>query len=81
MFAQQADFFPEESASYAPDPSRIRAKLNAVLLELRRAEAMPWDRKTRAYHQLVYPQMTRALPQDEAVTFRLAFEAELKRFD
>ena len=80
MFAEQADLFPAEPASYAPDPVRIRAKLNVVLAELRRADKMPWDRKTRAYHRLVFPQMTRALPADEAATLLLAFDTELKRF-
>ncbi|MBB3655041.1 hypothetical protein FHX15_000240 [Rhizobium sp. BK650] len=79
MFATQEDLFPAEPASYAPNPERVRRKLDAVLHELRRADAMPWDRKTRAFHQLVFPQMTNALPADEASQYRLEFQALIER--
>jgi len=79
MFAVQGDLLPAEPARYAPDPERVRGKLEAVLAELRRAEAMPWDLRTCAYHQLVFPQMTNALPPEEADRYRRAFEAELDR--
>lgn len=52
-------------------------KLSAVLAEMRRAETMPWDRRLQRYHQLVFPQMARALPSNEAAQYRLAFEVEL----
>jgi uncharacterized coiled-coil DUF342 family protein len=79
MFAMQEDLLPAEPASYAPDPDRVRQKLAAVLEELRRADRMPWDRKQRAYQQLLFPQMTRSLPPDEAQQLKKAFEAELAR--
>lgn len=81
MFATQEDLFPAEPASYAPDPERVRGKLAAVLAELRQAETMPWDRKKRAYHQLLFPQMTRSLPEEEAAQLKLAFQAELQRLN
>jgi hypothetical protein len=80
LFSTQQDLFPSEPASYAPSPDRIRVKLETVLAELRRAGNMPWDRKTQRYHQQVFPQMTSALPPEEAAQYRLAFEAELARF-
>lgn len=79
LFATQADLSPSEPASYAPDPDRVRGKLNAVLNQLRKADTMPWDRKTRAYQQLVFPQMTRILPPEEADAFQSSFELELQR--
>lgn len=81
MFATQDDLLPAEPASYAPNPERVRGKLNAVLSELRQAETMPWDRKKRAYHQLLFPQMTRSLPEDEAAQLILAFETEMQRLN
>lgn len=81
MFATQDDLLPAEPASYAPNPERVRGKLNAVLSELRQAETMPWDRKKRAYHQLLFPQMTRSLPEGEAAQLILAFEAEMQRLN
>jgi hypothetical protein len=79
FFASQADLSPREPVSYAPDPSRVRGKLNAVLCELQSADTMPWDRKKIAYHRQLFPQMTRCLPQDEAETLKLAFESEMRR--
>jgi hypothetical protein len=81
MFATQDDLFPAEPASYAPNPDRVRAKLNAVLSQLRAADTMPWDRKTQAYHLQLFPQMTRSLPADEAEQLKLAFTAELERLE
>ncbi|MBC7282507.1 hypothetical protein [Hoeflea sp.] len=79
LFATQADLLPSEPASYAPDPVRVRGKLNAVLDQLRKAQTMPWDNKTRARQQLVFPQMTRVLPPEEAQQFLLSFDRELQR--
>lgn len=79
MFATQPDVLPREPASYKPDPDRVRRKLSAVLNEMKSAEVMPWNRKIQALHRQVFPQMTRALPDDEANRFRLAFEAEWQR--
>lgn len=52
--------------------------LNKPLLSLD-ADTMPWDGKKRAYHQLLFPQMTRSLPIQEAETLRAAFDAEWER--
>ena len=79
LFGTEADLFLKEPVSYKPDPVRVRGKLQAVLSELRSADTMPWTRKTQAYHQLVFPQMIRCLPADEAEQLKLAFESELQR--
>jgi hypothetical protein len=79
FFGTATDLAPKEPASYAPDPDRVRGKLDAVLSQLRSADIMPWDRKTQAYHRQVFPQMTRCLPADEAEQLKLAFETELQR--
>lgn len=79
LFGLAVDSSPAEPATYKPDPDRVRGKLNAVLAEMRAADVMPWDRKKRAYHLQLFPQMTRALPEDEAERLRMAFEAEFAR--
>ena len=79
MFGLQEDFLPAEPVSYAPDPDRVRGKLESVLKQLRNAGNMPWDGKTLRYHRKVFPQMTTSLPEDEAAQYRLEFEKQLQR--
>ncbi|PYB73336.1 hypothetical protein [Rhizobium wuzhouense] len=79
LFGLAVDLAPAEPASYKPDPDRVRGKLAAVLSEMRAADTMPWDRKKRAYHQLLFPQMTRSLPPEEAEVLRAAFDVEWQR--
>jgi hypothetical protein len=62
-----------------PNPDRVRAKLNKVLAEIRAASEMPWDDDTLGYHQLVFPQMSRSLPEEEAAQLRFEFEEKVKR--
>lgn len=62
-----------------PSPVRVRAKLLKVLAEIRGASEMPWDEDTLGYHQLVFPQMSRSLPAEEAAQLRFEFEEEVKR--
>lgn len=79
MFAEQGDLLSAEPASYAPSPERIRVKLADMLAQLRNAQTMPWDRRTKAYHLTVFPQMASVLPEEEAEQLRLAFHQELER--
>lgn len=81
MFAAQEHVSPAEPAFYAPDLDRVRLKLEAVLQELRLADVLPWDRKTRAFHQLVFPQMANALPPEEASKYRMEFQSLIQRLD
>ena len=62
-----------------PNPMRVRAHLLEVLREIRGASQMPWDDDTLGYHQLVFPQMSRSLPEDEAKQLCFEFEEEVKR--
>lgn len=81
MFATQEHISPAEPAFYAPDLDRVRLKLEGVLRELRQADAMLWDRKTRAFHQLVFPQMANALPAEEASKYRMEFQSLIQRLE
>jgi hypothetical protein len=64
---------------FAADPVEVRAKLLAVLAELKAAETMPWDARRALYWRTVFPQMTNWLPPDEAARMRDEFAAELAR--
>jgi hypothetical protein len=86
---KQGDLFEHPDASdedrppvlsYA-DPAKVSVELNRLLDEMRAASSMPWDAYTVGYHQLVFPQMSRWLPEDEAAQLCLAFEEELKRLE
>ena len=65
--------------AFRPDPDKVRLKLHRILAEARGASAMPWTTERLGYHQLVFPQMARALPPDEAAQLCFAFEAEIRR--
>jgi hypothetical protein len=64
------------------DPEEVRQELMA-LLEIARAAhiAAPWDRRTQRYHQVVFPQMARWLPEDEAAQLCFEFAQELERIE
>jgi hypothetical protein len=64
------------------DPQEVRQELMA-LLELARSarDAAPWDRRTQRFHQVVFPQMARWLPDDEAAQLCFEFAQELERIE
>lgn len=64
------------------DPEEIRQELRALLEVAKSAhEAAPWDRRTHRYHQVVFPQMARWLPDEEAAQLCFEFAQELNRID
>ncbi len=64
------------------DPEEVRQELIALLEIARSAhEAAPWDRRTQRYHQVVFPQMARWLPEDEAAQRCFEFAQELERIE
>jgi hypothetical protein len=76
----QAELFNE--ATYVapvchPNPERVRARLHKILAEARAASSLPWepDRLSR----LIFPQMTRALPEQEAAQLRFELEEDFVR--
>ena len=79
MFDEQTELLPEAPAVAHPRPDRVRLKLQQFLNELRASDRMPWDSRRQAYVQLVFPQMARVLPADEAEQFRLDFDREISR--
>jgi hypothetical protein len=64
------------------DPEEVRQELIAILEIARSAHgAAPWDRRTQRYHQVVFPQMARWLPDDEAAQLCFQFAQELERIE
>lgn len=68
-----------ETPTYYPDPDEIRAELQKILGEMREAAVMPWDAQRVTLYRTIFPQMTNALPEDEAAQWRFAFMSELER--
>lgn len=77
----QPELFAEDMPRviYRADPVKVRLKMHAVLDQLKRASSMPWDSREQRYHQTVFPQMSRWLPDEEASQLRFEFEAEWQR--
>jgi hypothetical protein len=77
--AQGELFEAPTKPAYRPNPDKVRARLEKLLAEARRAQAMPWEPSQLSLYRLIFPQMTLWLPDDEALQYRLAFEAEMER--
>ena len=87
MSRQQLDLFgeePEPGPDYQPpvwraDPDRVRAKLHRILAEARAASSMDEDRA--GLYRTIFPQMARALPEEEAAQLCFEFETEMARLE
>lgn len=78
----QFEFFPPVARQETVDPADVRAELVDLLARARAArDAAPWDRRTQRYHRVVFPQMARWLPEDEAAQLCFAFTIELDRIE
>lgn len=70
------------AAPYEPDRDEIRAELVKILEAARAAtEQSPWDSRTLMYHKVVFPQMSRWLPEDEGQRLCEAFATEIGRIE
>jgi hypothetical protein len=76
----QHDLFEErEPFRVSADPDKVRGELLSLLAKLKAAQTLPWSREDTRYHQTVFPQMSRWLPEDEAAQLCFEFDTELKR--
>ena len=71
-----------EPRSYEPDRDEVREDLNAILESARAvtADAL-WDQRTYRYNKVVFPQMSKWLPDEERAQFCFEFFKELERID
>jgi hypothetical protein len=69
-------------ASYDPDPAEVREDALAILASARAVTAENlWDQRTYRYNKVVFPQMTRWLPDDERDQLCFEFFRELERIE
>lgn len=68
--------------SYEPDREEVRQDLCAILAAARvmTVESL-WDERTFQYHKVVFPQMARWLPDDEASQLCFEFAREIERIE
>jgi hypothetical protein len=68
--------------SYEPDLEEVREDLRAILESARQVspEAL-WDERTYRYNKVVFPQMARWLPEDEAAQLCFEFAREIERIE
>jgi len=67
------------ASSVSANPDQVRQELHVLLARMKEAESLPWPKAETRYHQTVFPQMARWLPEDEAAQLCFDFETELKR--
>jgi hypothetical protein len=75
------ELFDEDRAPvlYRADPEKVRRELQSLLAQARAAEKLPWSREDLRYHQTVFPQMSRWLPEAEAGQLCFEFAREVER--
>jgi hypothetical protein len=67
---------------YAPNLEHVREDLASILEEARGGvDAAPWDRRTFRYKKIIFLQMTRLLPENEAEQLCFEFAKELERIE
>ncbi len=68
--------------SYEPDREEVRGDLHSILDSARAVTAVSlWDRRTYQYNKVVFPQMSRWLPDDERDQLCFEFSRELERIE
>lgn len=79
LFGPGEDRLQPPVQSYLPDPEKVRRRLHALLEKARSAETMPWPERDARAWQIVFPNMAKWLPDDEADQLRLEFAREIDR--
>lgn len=68
--------------SWTPDPAEVREDAQAILASARAVTADNlWDLRTYRYNKVVFPQMTRWLPDQERDQLCFDFFRELERIE
>ena len=68
--------------SFEPDRDEVRDDLREILDSARAVTAVSlWDRRTYQYNKIIFPQMSRWLPDDERDQLCFAFSRELERIE
>ncbi len=68
--------------SFEPDRDEVRGDLHDILDSARAVTAVSlWDRRTYQYNKVIFPQMSRWLPDDERDQLCFEFSRELERIE
>ncbi len=62
-----------------PDPERVRRRLHGILETARAAPEVPWPEKKQRVWAIVFPNMAKWLPDEEADQLRFEFAQEIER--
>lgn len=62
-----------------PDPERVRRRLHGILETARAAPDVPWPEKKQRVWRIVFPNMAKWLPDDEAEQLCFEFAQEMER--
>ncbi len=79
LFGDGPDRLQPPQQRTLPDPEKIRRRLKALIEEARSAEKMPWPEREARVWQIVFPNMAKWLPEEEAEELRLEFAREMER--
>lgn len=80
MFGEGDDRMTDApQADITPDPDRVRMRLHAILDRARAAPNEPWPEKKRRVWAIVFPNMAKWLPDDEAEQLCFEFTQEIER--
>jgi hypothetical protein len=79
LFGAGEDRLQAPSQRFLPDPEKVRRRLKALLEKARSAETMPWPERDARMWQIVFPNMAKWLPDEEAEPLRFEFAQEMER--
>jgi hypothetical protein len=79
LFGTGKDRMQAPVRSMTPDPETVRFRLRALVEKARGAQRMPWSERDARMWQIVFPNMAKWLPDEEADQLRFEFEREMRR--
>ena|ERR1700693_1827726 len=79
LFGHGEDRLQAPPQRLTPDPETVRLRLKSLLEKARSAERMPWSERDARMWQIVFPNMAKWLPKDEADQLRFEFSQEMER--
>lgn len=79
LFGPGEDRLQAPVRSYLPDPEKVRRRLKSLIETAQSAEKMPWSEHDARVWQIVFPNMAKWLPDEEAEQLRFEFAREMER--
>jgi hypothetical protein len=76
---RQDDLFDRPRVSERSMPEDARERMQEILRQARSASTLPWDDRTTAIYEVIFPQMSKWLPPEEAAELLSEFKAEVAR--